>query len=65
MRDGWSMVFYHKLVIPEVRMFAAFSVYQFSIIGTCVGIILVPFNSLIMAHEKWGYMLIFQYLMSC
>lgn len=46
--------FYHKLVIPEVRMFAAFSVYQFSIIGTCVGIILVPFNSLIMAHEKMG-----------
>lgn len=45
---------YHKLVIPEIRMSAAIVVYQFSVIGTCLGIILVPFNSLIMAHERMG-----------
>lgn len=57
---------YHKLVIPEIRMSAAIAVYQFSIIGTCLGIILVPFNSLIMAHEKMGvyaYLSIFDVLL--
>lgn len=45
---------YNKLVIPESRMFAAVWIYQFSVIGTCLGIILVPFNTLIMSHEKMG-----------
>lgn len=57
---------HHKLVIPEIRMSAAMAVYQFSIIATCLGIILVPFSTLIMAHEKMGvyaYLSIFDVLL--
>ena len=53
-------------MIPDERMFAAVWVYQFSIVGTCLGIILVPFSSLIMAHEKMGiyaYMSIFEVIL--
>lgn len=45
---------YHKLVIPDNRLNAAFWVYQCSIASTILGIIQVPFSSLIMAHEKMG-----------
>lgn len=45
---------YNKLVIPENRLIAAFWVYQCSIITTILGIIQVPFGSLIMAHERMG-----------
>ena len=43
---------YNKMIIPEERMFAAFWVYQCSIISTVLMIFTVPFNSDIIAHEK-------------
>ena len=44
----------NKMVIPDGRMTAAFWVYQFSIISCMVSVISVPFNSMIIAHEKMG-----------
>lgn len=42
----------NKLVISDERMYAAFWVYQFSILSTVVFIISVPYNACIIAHEK-------------
>lgn len=41
-----------KLVIPEERMVAANWVYQFAILSFCVNIIQVPYNAVLIAHEK-------------
>lgn len=41
-----------KLVIPESRMIAANWVYQFSILTFCINIIQVPYNAVLIAHEK-------------
>ena len=41
-----------KLVIPQDRMFAANVVYQFSILSFCVNIIQVPYDAVLIAHEK-------------
>lgn len=45
---------YNKMVIPEGRMIAAEWVYQFSVIACMVSIINVPYNAMIIAHEKMG-----------
>lgn len=45
---------FNKMVIPDGRMTAAFWVFQFSVISCMVSIINVPFNSMIIAHEKMG-----------
>ena len=45
---------YNKMVIPEGRMVAAEWVYQFSVIACIVTIISVPYNAMIIAHEKMG-----------
>lgn len=42
----------HKLVIPEERLNAALWVYHCSIVTTVISIISVPYNSLIIAHER-------------
>lgn len=42
----------YKLVIPQDRMVAANWVYQFSILSFMVTVIWVPYNALIIAHEK-------------
>lgn len=42
----------YKLVFPPERVSAVNIVYQFSIAATLLGIIQVPYNSLIIAHEK-------------
>lgn len=44
--------FYNKMIIPEGRMVAAMWVYQLSIAQTMMAIVVVPFNSDIIAHEK-------------
>lgn len=44
--------FYEKLNIPEDRMNAAFWVYQFSIITTCINFTQVPYNASIISHEN-------------
>lgn len=43
---------YEKMIIPEGRFNAAFWVFQFSIIGCVINIMIVPFNADIVAHEK-------------
>lgn len=45
----------NKLVIPVERMTAAMWVYQFSILGSVLSFMTVPYNSLILAHEKMGF----------
>lgn len=42
----------NKLVIPEGRMVAAKFVYQCSVISSIIAITQVPYNSLIIAHER-------------
>lgn len=44
--------FYEKLNIPEDRVNAAFWVYQFSIVTTCINFTQVPYNASIISHEK-------------
>lgn len=41
-----------KMNIAPDRMYAANWVYQFSVISCCVGILTVPYNAVIIAHEK-------------
>lgn len=43
---------YNKLNIPEIRMEAAFWVFQFSILSMIVTVTQVPYNAVIIAHEK-------------
>ncbi|PWJ61059.1 MULTISPECIES: lipopolysaccharide biosynthesis protein [unclassified Fibrobacter] len=43
---------YEKLVIPDGRFQAAFWLYQLSIASAVIGILYVPFNATIIAHEK-------------
>lgn len=43
---------YNKLVIPETRFTAALWVYQLSIATCILNIVSIPYNSVIIAHEK-------------
>ena len=43
---------YNKMVIPPDRMNAAFWIFQLSIISCVVGIMSVPYDALIVAHER-------------
>lgn len=44
--------FYEKLNIPDGRFTAALWVYQFSIISTAVTVLCVPYDAIIIAHER-------------
>lgn len=44
--------FYEKMVIPQSRVDSAFWVYQFSIVSTMVMMVSVPYNAVIIAHER-------------
>ena len=46
----WFLNF--KMVIPEGRMVAANWVFQCSLLSFCVNIVSVPYNAVIIAHEK-------------
>ena len=41
-----------QLVIPEDRLTAALWVYQFSIVASCISLISIPYNGVIIAHER-------------
>lgn len=43
---------HNKMIIPEERMMAAGWIYQFSIIACMSSIICVPYNAMIIAHER-------------
>lgn len=47
-------LFYNKLEIPPDRMNACFGVLQFSIATCAIGVICVPYDADIIAHEKMG-----------
>ena len=56
----------NKMNIPEGRMYAANWVLQFSLLSFVVNLISVPYNAMIIAHEKMGvyaYMSIFDVTM--
>lgn len=57
--------FYNKLVIPMERLTAAFWVYVFSIFSCMVSVISIPYNSLVIAHEKMGFFSFFSVLYAC
>lgn len=42
----------NKLQIPESRQVAAFWVYQFSVLTAMLSIVSIPYNAVIVAHEK-------------
>lgn len=55
----------HTMKIPTERFFAAHWVYQFSIVTFVIGLISVPYNAAIIAHEKmsaFAYIGIFEAL---
>lgn len=43
---------YHHVNIPQASMQKAFWVYQFSVLNCMVGLISIPYNALVIAHEK-------------
>lgn len=43
---------YNKMIIPMERLDAALWVFHLSILGTVIGIVAVPYNSAVVAHEK-------------
>lgn len=45
-----------QMNIPEGRMVAANWVYQFSVAGTCVGIIRSPYNAAVIAYERMSFL---------
>jgi len=44
----------NKLQIPAGRMTAALWIYQFSIFSSMLGVLSVPYNAVIIAHERMG-----------
>lgn len=53
---------HHKMIIPVERMSAAEWVFQFSLVTFCLNLINIPFNAVIIAHEKmnaYAYISIF------
>lgn len=54
---------HNKLIVPPNRFSATLIVYQFSIISVLIAIIQIPFNALIIAHERmniYAYISIFE-----
>lgn len=45
---------HNKMVIPEDRIIASEWVYQFSIVACMVSITSIPYNAMIIAHERMG-----------
>ena len=55
--------FHEKLVIPENRMHAALWTYQLSILSCVIILVSLPYNAIIIAHEKmsaFAYISIFE-----
>ena len=51
---GGLWMLYNKVDIPERSMDAAFWVYQLSVLTCVVNLISIPYNALVIAHEKMG-----------
>lgn len=48
-----------QLVIPAQKMFAANWIYQFSLVASCAAIVQVPYNAIVISHERMD---VFAYL---
>lgn len=60
--------FYHHVNIPQASMQAAFWVYQFSVLTCMVNLIGIPYNALVIAHEKmdvYAVISILQVILTC
>lgn len=58
----------HNLNIPEESVNVAFWVFQLSVLACLVNIISIPYNALVIAHEKMGafaFISIFQVVLTC
>lgn len=55
----------HQLVIPPDRMLAAHWVYQFAILTFCINIIQVPYNAVLIAHERMNVYAYFSIVEVC
>ena len=44
--------FYEKMIIPDDRLYAAFWVYQISILSSLISLTQVPYNATLIAHEN-------------
>lgn len=65
---GGLWVLNHTLNIPEESVIAAFWVYQLSILTCLINIISIPYNALVIAHEKmnvFAFISIFQVALTC
>lgn len=59
---------YNKVNIPSSSFSAAIWVYQLSVLTCMVNLISIPYNALVIAHEKMGvyaFISIFQVVMTC
>lgn len=58
----------HTLNIPEESVKAAFWVFQLSVLTCLVGMVSIPYNALVIAHEKmdaFAFISIFQVVLTC
>lgn len=65
---GGLVMLYHKVKIPAESMNAAFWVFQFSVFTCLVNLISIPYNALIIAHERmsaFAGISILQVILSC
>ena len=53
------------MVIPEDRLFATNSIFQFSVFSLFLVIMQVPYSAAIMAHERMDFYAIVRYLTHC
>ncbi|UKI17684.1 MAG: hypothetical protein L6V80_05825 [Bacteroidales bacterium] len=56
---GWLIL--HKLQIPAERMDAAIWVFHLSMAAAFFRLILVPYNAIVIAHEKDVFLCIYKY----
>lgn len=65
---GGVWILNNKINIPETSQDAAFWVFQLSVLTCVVGVISIPYNALVIAHEKmntFAYISILQVVLTC
>lgn len=68
LETGGLWVLHHHINIPEGSKQAAFWVYQLSVAGSLINLVSIPYNALIIAHERMGAFAgisIIQVVLSC
>lgn len=61
-------ILYHKINIPAKNFHAAFWVFQLSVLTCIVNLISIPYNALVIAHERmnvFALISIFQVILTC